>query len=238
MSDVAGSLSIGTDEETLILDSAKTIERTGGYLIEAQYGTMRMQGIDSFVRRVFTEGYQEDFLRMSDDQKLDLYRSCNSFNSLDFYMKLYALKPGFLPQSFSANDDNTLDEFKAYLSEKLSSSFLDLGSEKFQSSLHRYFTIHGLSSNSETQLYSYGHFDHLLTYTALLLKDIYGEERILDLLDRVIDETPLRPVDDDGKYPPIDSMKISALDFMRIIQSGIDFNGMLLRWTIELIPDL
>lgn len=227
------------DEDSVIIESADTIEHFGGYLWEAPFGDSRRQSIEEFVQRVFADGHQAAFLSMSDDQKVDLYRSCSKFNSLSFYMKLYELKPGFLPKAFTANTNNTFDEFTAYLSEELSRSFSNLGSEKFQSSLHRYFTIHGIGTyNSETQLYPYGHHDHLLTYTALLLKDIYGEEKILDLLDRVIGETPLRPVDDDGRgYAPTDHDKLGASDFMLIVQSEIDFSEVLLRWIVELLPN-
>lgn len=231
------------DLDSTIYRVSATIERVGDYTSEADRGNLStLRNIEQFVRLVSKETYWKSFLHMPDEKKVDLFVICEGSESLNLCMTLNALKPESKPQHFSAYKSSTFTDFKNLLVSVFTESFSDLGSDHFQSRLHQYFVVHGLDPASkhsvETGYVPRGRYDSLMTHSALVLKDIYGEQKVIDLLDRVIEETPLRPKGDDGsRYPEVDPLTISALDFTLLIQSDIDYSEIPLSWAVKLLPD-
>lgn len=230
-----------TSDEVAIIELSQTIARVGDYTYYAELDPQTMQYIEAFVRRVFAEGYQESFLNMTDQQKVDLFKRCKRLTSLKFYMALYSLN-GVVPKQFTADKNLSFDNFREMLSSEFTDSFEDLGSEYFQSRLHQYFVIHGLdldaSYKTKNNLIPRGRHDELMAHTALVLKDIYGEEKISKLVDCITEQTPRRSEYDDGSgYPLYDPMTLYALDIFLLVESGVDYSELPLHWAICLVQD-
>lgn len=228
-------------DEVAIIASSKTIERVGDYAKYAEYGPQKMRDIEAFVRRVFTEGYQESFLNMSDSQKVYLFESCHRYGSLKFYMALYQSN-GVVPKQFTADKNLSFDNFRSRLSSVFSDSFEDLGSEYFQSRLHQYFVVHGFDWDAQYKTVNHtiphGRYDELMMHTVLVLKEIYGEEKISKLVDCITEQTPRQSEDDDGSgYPVYDPMTLYAVDIFLLVESGIDYSELPLHWAISLVQD-
>lgn len=193
------------------------------------------------IRSVFRSGYREELLALLDSFKNHMLHDYVSTSDINLGFGLLRLKSEILPVTFTFRKKESIQKFETKFSQYFSEHFSDLGSKAFIEKLHSYFYIHGSAQMldpkfpSDCDLFD-GRADSHMAYTALVLKDIYGEKKVIDFLERVITEMPVNsPVTQMHVTGVDDPMKIRAVDMLRIIQSDIDFSETPLHWAAKIV---
>lgn len=196
------------------------------------------------IRSVFRSGYREELLALSDSFKNHMLQDYVSTSDINLGFGLLRLKSDSLPITFTFRKRESLQKFETKVSQYFSEHFSDLGSKAFIEKLHSYFYIHGSAEMLDPKASSDhnilfegfdGRADYHMAYTALVLKDVYGEKKMTDFLERIITEMPpYNPTKVRQGADVEDPMKVRAVDMLRIVQSDIDFSETPLHWAAQI----
>lgn len=229
------------DDETVILeciDAAVSI-------IEPDTRHRDIYRTNTQVRTVFRLGYREELLKLTDSFKLYMLETHFTPSQIDLGFGLLRLKPGVLPISFRFLKHDSFGKFEQDLYVTFSEHFAELGSVDFRKKLYAYFATHGQDREWDHDSLTYislpGRCERYMAHTALALKDVYGEKKLINFLDRLINEIP--PLDtvnfnvEHFKEGSTDPLTIRAVDMLRIIQSGVDLSEAPLHWARQIAAE-
>lgn len=193
------------------------------------------------VREVFRHGYREELLKLPDSFKRYMIENYVDPSNIDLGFGLLRLKPDVLPISFRCLKQDPFKKFEMEFSTNFAQHFIDLGSVEFLKKMHSYYVTHGESrdwdADSESYIPFHGRFDRYMAYTILVLKDAYGEQKVMDFLDRLITEIPAHDVVSGSIEDTVDPLTVRAVDALRIVQSDVDFSETPLHWAIQIAAE-
>lgn len=226
------------DDKTAISECIDAIDS----ISVTRAGNVDIFKANAYVSEVFRKGYREELLQLPDTFKFYMMENFEEPDRIDLGFGLLRLKPDVLPIRFKYMQQDPFEKFKLQISGRFSEHFNDLGSDDFLERLHSYFDTHGNSRGWYPVRETYGTYegrsDENMTYTALVLKDEYGEKKVMDFLDRLITEMPANDAPADQVIGADDPYAVKAVDALRIIQSDVDFSEMPLYWAIHLAAEV
>lgn len=133
------------------------------------------------------------------------------------------LCPGIVAEIFATSSEVSFDEFSRLY--RRAFPWVIHGSSAFINCLWRLFVQHGDPDfwNGERKPLkkgASGAVDQLMVQSAVILKNVYGEEKVTSLIEQMIRENP-----------------VSTLDFIRLVQSDLDTSTMPLSWVVQVINE-
>lgn len=190
------------------------------------------------VIQIIDQGYREELLKLDDNFKYHMVSRFGEVENVSRGFELVRLMPGILPVFCNVTTDESFKEFVNKIQHLFSRIFGNLGSTEFLYSLHRYFKTHGIGrewdADSESYLWYRGRSDQYMTHTALAAIQKFDEQRVIEVLNRLTNEMPIRTDGDQSVKSPTDPLTITSLDALRIIQSDVDLSETLLYWAVEI----
>lgn len=193
-------------------DREKAVSETCSMLRDKCRGSYLRSTIPKFALSLHETGHLDDFKALGEDF-WSVWKLWNKHVDLDTGFALIGIEPNLEPGPFGVTrylDFSYFDEF--YMG--FASIFRNNGSDSFKKAIHRYFVRYGSINDDDKN----PQYDPYLTYAAVILMRKHGEETVIDMLDRITRETPL-----------------SAIDFIRLVQSDQDFSNIPLVWALEIV---
>lgn len=170
-----------------------------------------------FGTALLESGYFDEFMSLTDRE---FYKVWEMFDNragcgidLDAIFELINLSDDVLPIRLQLYWGAGRYDVESLFGFVFGRDFKDLGSENFRNSIYQYLLKYNQFSRPQ-------YFKDYIPFAALVLKDIYGEERVIEILNRVVSES-----------------LISSLGFIRLIKSDQDFRKVPLAWATEMVSN-
>lgn len=179
--------------------------------------------IVDFMTVMFSIGRFTEFDNLSDSKKDDYIHSFSIGYEVETFFLLNDLKPDVKRVSFNMARHGTFEVFDKNFDEKYASMFTDLGSINFRNAICQYFRKYGAGSKIDKSGRYYidlGREDSFMGLACLVLLQVYGEEKVLKILNRITKEDFL-----------------SARDFILLVMSENDYTEYPLVWVAQIIGD-
>lgn len=206
-----------SEQDQRSFEAAKKIYRNPGIKSGFMFAT-----ITEFTSTLFAIGRFEEYETFSNPKKYDLVDSFYMGFEMETFFLINDLKPGIEILSFSFDKYERPEEFESKYTAKFEPIFQDLGSDIFRNSLFRYFAKYGEETVWSEEYEEWESLpnssDPYITQSALTLKGIYGEEKVVNILDKIIADN-----------------SVSALDFIRLVTSKNDYTDYPLSWAMQVI---
>lgn len=201
--------------EKQIREAVETIQR-----LPSGNGAHRYQGVRNFAERLLTIGRFADYYNFTEERRSALLNIVNTGADFEIFFVLNDIEEGMEPILFFASY-NRFKDFQYDYIEVFEHLFEDIGSEEFQQSIYQYlFKYSRRVWNKDSD--SYEDPTDLqplfIPQSAVMLKERYGEKRVKSFLDRMVSDSP-----------------VSAVEFVRLVQSGVDFKDYPMAWAVTLV---
>lgn len=172
----------------------------------------------NFAIDLLMSGRIADFRSLGDDFRT-VWKLWEKGVDLDAGFALIALDPNLEPQRFEVPRNRDFQNFQhAY--DSFTAFFRNAGSEEFLRSIYNYFVKYGGIRDKRNIVLEESQCDTYLTYAAVILMRQHGEEKVIEVLDRINRE---------GALP--------VLDFIRLVKTDQDFSKVTLSWAAEVVRD-
>lgn len=166
----------------------------------------------------------EQYYLLSDPLKEKYWSWCYNGISVDIFFLIQEYMSDSEPVPFDLDRDNYFVKFDSLLTDSFEHFIPDLGSEHFRKRLFEYFAKYGsrqewtVTNYHEDYHWDPGEYDQYMMQSALILKNAYSEEKVLKVLDKIINE-----------------VSISAIDFIRLVRSENDCSQYPLSWALNMV---
>lgn len=172
--------------------------------------------ISNFSVDLLLAGRVEDFEELGSDF-LTVWKLWEKGVDLDTGFALVALDPNLEPLRFEVARDRDFQNFQQTYT-RFTEIFRNAGSDEFIWSLYKYSVRYGGLTGESNQPIKDSQCDLFLPYAAVILMRKHGEDKVIELLDRMTKEAPL-PV----------------LAFIRLVETDHDFQDITLSWAAEIV---
>lgn len=215
--------SLTSDEQSAIIDASleKILKMDDG-----RFGLITKDFYDLVVE-LHLIGRFEQYVNFSLEQRLTVLREIeNDAVPVETFFLLDDLQNGIHFLRINMEKGQQFREFNRNLDRATLVQFKNDGSIKFRESLHRYFDAFGKSTEKDPDGLKTPKWwprpddsDPYITLSAFLLLAVCDESRVTALINHIVDE----------KCP------IQASDFIKIVQSDVDFTSYPISWSTTLV---
>lgn len=207
-------------------DQENEIAATGTrlLLLDSRNAALNPKKFVNLARRLLSIGRLEEYVSLEVKKRIKILELSNQDYPIEGIFLLNDLKSDIELRSFRHRPGDTFDNFNRDFGYDF--HFIvknnDYGSLELRRVLHDYFNIFGAkvycdangiwrSDQSVTDSY--------MAYTVLVLREFYGEEPIIRLFEKMNSE----------------GFSLSACDFIKIVQSGLEYSDYPLSWAAEVL---
>lgn len=179
-------------------------------------------GFEKLAEALLKEGRLEQYYNFDADRRLVVIHTFFSDTPIEILFLLDDIKPGVEFTRFIEDRSIDFEEFESSLRYQFGSSFQSFGTDEFLESLHNYFEVFGgeqypdLNGRAVTVD---DNSDEYMMLAAFSLCEIYGQEKVMTLFDRMVRE----------------NSPISSLEFINLITSTTDYSNYPINWARNLI---
>lgn len=194
-------------------------------LSELHYSDISLidEAFEEFAKRLLESGRFNTYLTFNVDRRLHILDAFIYDVPIETFFLLDEMKQGVDFTVFTEDRNISFQEFDTELLHRFDRDFSNLGTDDFRQKLHEYFAKFGYwveyHANFHQDVTHSGTDDENMALAAFVLRRVYGEKKVMLLLEKMISEN----------HP------IRALDFIKLIKSGIEYKEYPLSWAITLI---
>lgn len=190
--------------------------------LDARNVVLNAKKFGNLARSLLPIGRLEEYVNLEVDKRREIIERSNQDYPIEGIFLLNDLRSDIELKSFRGKPGDTFDHFnRAFVYDfHFVVKNNDYGSLELRRALHDYFNLfwakgycdaNGIWRSDQSLI------DDYMAYTVLVLKGLYGEESIIGLLEKMNSEN----------FP------LSACDFIKIMQSGLEYSDYPLSWAVE-----
>lgn len=204
------------------------VTTTNLMLLDNRNVNLTREAFEKVAEELLSSGYLEAFTGFGLEQRICVMQEFLSYSTpIELFILLHEMKNDVQFQTFREGQVTSFQEFDTNFFDlffrRFDSKFSNPGTEDFHRVLHRYFEEFGgreeIDPTTGMMMQRSGQADKYMAMTALVMRSVYGERRVMLLLDKMIrDRCPIR-----------------ALDFIKLIKSNAEYSRYPLAWAVALV---
>lgn len=179
-------------------------------------------GFEELAEALLKEGRLEQYNNFDANRRLVVIHTFFSDTPIETLFLLDDIKPGMEFTRFIEDRSIDFEGFESSLRYRFGSSFQSFGTDEFLESLHNYFETFGGEQYSDLSgrvVSIDSRADEYMMLAAFSLREVYGEEKVMTLVDRMVRE----------------NSPIPSIEFITLIKSTTDYSNYPINWARNLI---
>lgn len=198
------------------------VTATSLMLLDNRNVSLAREGFEAIARELLRIGRVRHFINLQENRRIRVIDTYFSSTPIETLFLINDAKQDVEFVLFMEDKHISFEEFDTELFHHFDRSFRNFGSDDFRKSLYRYFQAYGTNgfvNKNGNVVTASGAADEYMALASFVFRQVYGEEKVMNLLDRTVRErSPIR-----------------ALDFIKLIKSRDGYSQYPLTWAVTLV---